>query len=444
MTDHKSSDISRRKFLITTGAAVGGTAVMSGAAPFVRAASAPLQVPVGMVEPFSGSAAEFGPFYEEAAKLAIKHVNKAAEKVLGGPIITELKVSDSNTLPTPGIDAAKRLIEVDGVPAIICGWSSGVTVAVATSATLPAGVLQVGNGTTSPLVTVLPEDRDRDLLFRTTASDALQGVVAAQMATGEIVEDLKYKTASTVYINNPYGQGLSNAFSQAFQEMGGEVHAQVPHPEEVQSTYKSQLAIALKDDPDLLMVPSYPSHTSVILKESRDVFEFTTWQLTDGNKSEDVLSAVGADTLNRTYGTAPGVDDQSPAFKAFDENFEKDDRPPFTESAYDAAAVIGLALAKAIVKGDITDADEVTGSVIRDQLREIANPPGEETFGGDQSGITEAMERIASGEDMNYTGPSGPTDFDEHGDVVTPYDIWKVEDGEFKSVRLWPADKIKM
>src|SRR5699024_3493110 len=166
--------------------------------------------------------------------------------------------------------------------ALLCAWSSGVTVAVATSATLPAQILQVGYGTTSPLVSVLPEDEKRDLLFRTSPSDLLQGKVAAQLATGQIIKDRKYKTAATVYVNNPYGQGLSNSFAKAFEAMGGKILAQVPHPEKVQPTYKSELSAALKDDPELLFSPDYPSHTAVVLKESRDIFDFTTWQLTDG------------------------------------------------------------------------------------------------------------------------------------------------------------------
>lgn len=446
MTDQKSNSISRRQFVLSA-AAAGGTIALSSSLPFrIAYATAPPKVNIGQIAPLSGSAAEFGPFYKDAAQLGIDQINKAAQEVLGGPIVKQLITADDNTLPTPGIAAAKKLIQADGVPAIIGGWSSGVTVAVATSAALPAGVLQIDNGATSPLITVLPEDRKRDLLFRTTASDALQGVVAAQLASGEIIDTNKYKTASTIYINNPYGQGLSNAFSRSFQERGGKIFAQVPHPEKVQPTYKSQLASALKGDPDLLFIPDYPSHTSVILKESRDVFDFTTWQLTDGNKSEKVLDAVGADALDGTWGTAPGADTSRTAYQGFEKNYkEQFDRkriPPFTAPAYDGAVVIGLALAQAIVKGDITDAGEITGSVIRDQLRSVSNGPGQKVDVGSQAGVTQAMQLIEAGKDINVSGAAGPDDFDKNGDVVTPYDIWQVKGSKLESVQLWAADKI--
>jgi ABC-type branched-subunit amino acid transport system substrate-binding protein len=446
MTDRNSKPVSRRKFLVSIGAA-GGAAVLGSAVPFRRAyAAAPPAVNVGQIAPFTGSAAEFGPFYKDAAQLGVNQVNKAAQEVLGGPIIKQLITVDTNTLPTPGIAAARKLVEADGVVAIVGGWSSGVTVAVATSVALPAGVLQIDNGATSPLISVLPADQKADLLFRTTASDALQGVVAAQLATGEIIKDYKFKTASSIYINNPYGQGLSNAFAKSFEKRGGKILAQVPHPEEVQATYKAELATALKGKPELLFLPSYPSHSAVILKESRDIFNFTKWQLTDGNKSDDVLKAVGAQTLNGTLGTAPGEDVDAPAYKGFKQNyadqFHRTRIPPFTAPAYDAAVLIGLALAQAIVKGHITDANAITGSVIRAQLRSVANPGGEEVIGGTQEGVTKALQLIKAGKDINFTGAAGPDDFDKNGDVITPYDIWNIKDGKIASVELWPAKKI--
>lgn len=443
MSDQDSTSISRRRFLLGVGAAAGSTAVLGSTFPFRRAyAAAPPQASVGMIAPFTGSAGEFGVFYQDAAQLAFDQVNKAAQEVLGGPVIRKLYAADSNTLPTPAIAAAKKLIDANGVSAILCGWSSGVTVAVATSATLPSQVLQVGYGTTSPLVSVLPEDEKRDLLFRTTPSDLLQGKVAAQLARGQILKDRKYKTASTIFVNNPYGQGLSDAFARAFEKMGGKILQKVPHPEKVQPTYKSELSTALRGDPELLFVPDYPSHTAVILKESRDIFDFTTWQLTDGNKSTEVLSAVGAESLEGTYGTTPGVDESTTAYKAFKKNYHHDRIPPFTANTYDAAALLGLAVAQAIVKGNLTDASQVTGSVIRDQLRPVANPPGEEVIIGSQDGITKAMQLIKEGKDVNITGAAGPNDFDKRGDVVTPYEIWEVKGGKLETVEIWPASKI--
>ena len=445
MSDQRLKDVGRRRFIVTVGA-MGGVATMGAVLPRpVLGQGAPLSVPIGQIVPFTGSAAEYGNFYRDAAQLAVDQVNAAATEVFGGPIISRLITEDSNTLPTPAIDAARKLVEADGVPAVIAEWSSGVTVAVATSVTIPAGVLQVANGATSPLISVLPEDAEAGLLFRTSPSDALQGVVAAQLAAGELIDGYKFSKVSTIYINNPYGQGLSNAFAAAFKARGGTVLAEVAHPEEVQPTYRSQLQAALQGEPDLLFLPTYPAHTAAIVKESRDIFSFTSWQFTDANRSNEVQFAVGAADLAGKLGTVPSADPESESYKSFaaayTAAFNHDRIPPFTETTYDAAMVIALALAKAVADGAV-DASEISGRVLADNLRPIANPEGQQVVGGSQEAITEALKLLKDGQDIAYVGAGGTVDFDENGDVKTPIAIWKFTEDGTETVEIIPAEEI--
>ena len=437
----ETTSVSRRRFLQTT--ALAGGALALGSTASKRVFAAPPTITVGQIAPMTGSAAEFGPFYRDAAHLAIDHINQAAQQVFGGPIISSIFTEDTNTLPTPAIESARKLVNANNVSAIIGAWSSGVTVATATSVSLPNGVLQISNGSTSPLISVLPADEEKDLLFRTTAPDTLQGVVDAQLAAGEIMPDYKHKTAATIFVNNPYGQGLSNAFAKSFQERGGTIQAQVPHPEEVQPTYKSQLAVALKDDPDLLFCASYPGHTATFLQESRDTFDYTNWLFVDGNKSSKVVEAVGADTLAGKLGTAPGTDESLPAYQnfesAFSEQYGHQRVPPFTTSAYDAGIVIGLAAARAIAQGE----SELTGDVLNQHLRPVSNPPGGEIVGADMQSLAEGMQLIKDGNDVDYAGASGGCNFDDNGDVKVPIEIWRfTQGGEIETVQLQSADEI--
>lgn len=436
----------RRQFLRTMGAA-GGTLMLGGVLPASRALAADVPaINLGQLVAMTGSAAEFGPYYRDAVKLAIDQINTAAQQVFGGPIIANQVTADSATLPTTGVEAARQMINTQHTPAVICCWSSGVTVAVATSATLPSRVLQIGNGTTSPLVTVLPEDSELDLLFRTSPSDLMQGIVAAQFANGEILPDVKYKKVSTIYINNPYGQGLSNAFAAAFKKRGGTVLAEVAHPEEVQPTYKSIVAQAMKGEPDMLFLPSYPAHTIAICKESRDTFNFTNWQFTDGNSSVDIIKEVGASDMEGRYGTAPGEDTSTESYKgfaaSFKEGFGHDSFPPFTTTTYDAAMAAGLAMAAVVAKGQITDASKITGEVLRDELRAVSNPSGDMIDGGTQERVTAMVQALKDGKDINYNGVGGPVDFDEFGDVITPVNIWQYQGNELKTIQMVRAADI--
>jgi hypothetical protein len=65
------------------------------------------------------------------------------------------------------------------------------------------------------------------------------------------------------------------------------------------------------------MAVSYPGHTAGFIKESRDIFGYTSWQFVDGNKSTEVLNTVGGETLAGKLGTSPAADPEAPAYQSF-------------------------------------------------------------------------------------------------------------------------------
>jgi len=411
---------------VALGALLGAVGAVGVAQPTV--------VPIGALLDFTGPLGEFGAAHRDAAELAQTHINAAATEVFGGPII-QLVFEDAATSAALGIDRARKLVDVDGVPAIVGALASGVTVAVAEAVTAPAGVLQISQSSTSPLLSILEDD---DFLFRTIGSDAAQGVVAAQLARGEIFPEYVFDRAATIYLNNPYGQGLNDAFVRAFEGRGGTVTAQVPHPDEPQPTYAGLLEQVFAGDPEVVMVMSYPAQATVFLTEARDLFGFTNFQYVDGSKSEDIIEAMGADAVEGRLGTAPGADPSWGGFQAFVDAFEDvyGQRPPlpFMDSIYDAVAVIGLTVAKALVDGV-----EVSGAVLRDNLRLVANPPGEVVGVND---FENAFRLLQGGASIAYTGAASDVVFDEVGDVITPVEIWRYAGGTIESLMILTADEI--
>lgn len=390
---------------------------------------------VGTLMSYTGALAEYGPAINNGAVLAADQINAAATAVFGGPIM-EIVTEDSATNPSIGVDRARKLVNTDGVVAIVGALSSGVSVAVAESVTIPGQIIQISPASTSPLIAMLPDAED--FIYRTVSSDALQGVVLAQLARGEIVDGLDYDRAAVIYVNNPYGQGLAEAFAAAFTARGGTVTASVGHPEEPQPTYASILDQLLAGDPQVVIAASYPGNATVFMQEARDLYGFTNWMLTDGTKSLDIVTAMGADSVEGLYGTAPGADPAWEGYVRFSDAYEGSfgERPPlpYIDTAYDATAVIGLAIAKAIVDGV-----EINSANIRDRLREVANPDGEIVGVGD---FEEAMRLLQIGSAINYTGAAGEVDFDDLGDVVTPVEVWRLVGGDIVSVQIRTADEI--
>ena len=376
------------------------------------------EVKVGTLLSHTGPLKEFGPNLKNGCELAAKQMAAAGFKI-------KLIHEDSETSAIPAINAAKKLVEVDKVIAIVGALASGVTIPVAESVTIPKGVIQISPASTSPLITVLPADKGKDFLFRTCPSDALQGVVAGKLAAS------LYKTASILYVNNPYGQGLAEQFKRSFEKRGGKVLAMVPHDEKAAESYTAELKKALAGKPDVLCAFSYPEHAKVYLKEAIEFFKFRSFLFCDGTKSFDIVKAVGAENVEGQMGTAPGAA-KGASYDIFVADYKEEygvlPPLPFITNAYDATAVIGLAAYAAKVKGL-----PITSKNVRDQLRFVANPPGEVIKPGE---FKKAFELLKEGKDINYEGAAGSVDFDENGDVITPIEIWKYKKGNIVTVRL--------
>jgi branched-chain amino acid transport system substrate-binding protein len=383
-----------------------GTPAGTAAPRVTPSAEGPLKI--GLLLAYTGDLSDFGPAHENAAKLAVKEINDAGG-VLGKPI--EVVTGDTGTDPSQGVSEATRLVNVEGVSAILGALASGVTLPVAESVTGPDHVLQISEASTSPALT---DANDNDYLFRTTISDAAQGVVLAQLA-----EQQGLKSVCTMYINNAYGQGLSEIFAQNFEKAGGTVTAQVPHESE-QATYASELGQCTAGSPEALAAIAYPESAGVFLREAVESGDVGTFLFVDGTKSVDMFDTLGWDNFDGMVGTAPSSLDVA-AGTAFEDAYtaEYGSTPPlpFMREIYDAVYLVALAAEKA----GSTDPTE-----IRDALREIANPPGEMVSPGSDGWAT-AVNLIGDNQDINYEGASGPVDLDGNGDVlIGAIETWHV------------------
>jgi ABC-type branched-subunit amino acid transport system substrate-binding protein len=377
------------------------------------------EIKVGTLLSHTGPLKEFGPNIQNGAVLAAKQMAAAGFEI-------EMIHEDSETSAIPATNAAKKLVEVDKVVAIIGALASGVTVPVAESVTIPNNVIMISPASTSPLITVLPTDQCKDFLFRTCPSDSLQGVIAGSLAASY------NKKAAVLYVNNPYGQGLAEEFKKSFEKRGGKVLAMVPHDEKAAESYNAELKKALAENPDRLAAFSYPEHAKIYLKEALEFFKYNHFLFCDGTKSEDIAKALGARAVANQMGTAPGTAGGDP-FVMFSADYKAEYGKlpplPFITNAYDGTAVVGLAAFTAKTKGL-----PLTAANIRDNLRVVANPPGEVIKPGE---FKKAFDLIKQGKAVNYEGAAGAVDFDKNGDVITPIEVWKYNPkGEIVTVRV--------
>jgi ABC-type branched-subunit amino acid transport system substrate-binding protein len=357
----------------------------------------------GILLPTTGDLASVGKPIRDGATLVGKQLQDAD---MGG-LSVEYQEEDTQTSPQAGISAANSLVNA-GIPGVCGPASSGVNIQVSKQVFIPNEVVGCSPSSTAPSVTDLD---DNGFVFRTAPSDALQGKVMAQVAS----ENLDASAASTMFVNNDYGQLLSESFVSAFEDGGGTVQNQVSFEKE-QSSYTTKLQTALSGGPDLLVVIGYPASGVQIFKDFYADFDASKYDvlLTDGLKDPQMQKQVGNPMENVT-GTAPAP--VGPAADAFAQMYKEEyDREPgvFNAHAYDSSAVLVLANARA---------GENSGPAVRDAMASVANPEGMEVTA---SNLAEGVTAAARGEDVIYEGASSPVDFDDNGDMAAvAYDVWK-------------------
>lgn len=359
------------------------------------------EIKVGILLPETGDLGPLGQPMIQAGELAIKQVQDADI-----PQTVDYTVQDTQTQQSAGISGANSLVNA-GYPAVVGPASSGINIPVSKQVYIPNEVVGISPSSTAPSVTDLDDD---DFIFRTAPSDLLQGQVLGQIAADEQGHD----SAATMYVNNDYGQGLSDSFVNAFEEKGGTIQQTVSFEKE-QASYTSRLERALGDDPGVLVVIGYPESGVQLFKDyysdydaDRDIL------VTDGLKSNDLPDKVGEDMTN-VGGSSPLA--SGPAREAYSSAFQDEygtEPGVFTSHTYDATAVVMLANAAA---------GENSGAAVRDEMRNVANPEGT-TVGPDN--LAEGIEMAANGEEIKYEGASSAVDFDENGDMeAVTYEFFK-------------------
>ncbi|MFB6269478.1 MAG: ABC transporter substrate-binding protein, partial [Halobacterium sp.] len=242
---------------------------------------------------------------------------------------------------------------------------------------------------------------DNGLIWRTPPTDALQGKVLAQVAT----ERLGASTAATMYVNNSYGQLLSESFASAFRNVDGQVNQQVSFKKGA-SSYTSRISQALNDNPDVIVVIGYPESGIQLFRDFYSDFDTDVPILvTDGLRSSSLPADVG-NPLDNVTGTAPLA--AGPGRDYFDQQFQSEfgEEPGvFTAQAFDATAVCLLANARA---------GENSGAAIAQEMQAVANPGGEEVT---PSTLADGLAMAAEGTEIQYKGASSAVDFDSNGDL---------------------------
>lgn len=404
----------KRNALIAS-AAVAATAMVTSVLP---ANAAGVDIRIGTVQPMSGAGfAAYGTGLANAAAFGVKTVSDAmaASGVAGTCklVSSEDSVSDA---PAVAIEGATKLVKSDKVNFIVGSLTSGASLGIAQSVTIPAGVITIASAASSPALTTVA---DNDTLFRTYPSDLLQA-----QALVKAISAAYSKTAWVTVgaINNSFGTGLATAFKKAWMANGGHIGGTVLWNAGAAS-YDSEAAALVKTKRDAFVFIDYPDSFAKLapaLTRTKKWDPKTTF-MTEAFNDDSAVKTVGAQYMEGIRGTSAKTNGTDAAAwgTAFKAAYPKNPGTFVDGSGFDAAVLACLAgisagstNAKALAKG----------------LRNVGGVNGGTAYSWNQ--LKDAVKDAAAGKAITYNGVWGYTKFDKAGDPMGgAFEVWAIKGG---------------
>ena len=372
---------------------------------------------IGAVLPTS---VDWGRPIAETAQFAVDQVN-AAGGAAGCQI--EMVLRDTQVDPKVGVDAAKALVDLEGVSVLLGAVSSGVSMPILTSVTVPSGVLQMSCCSSSTAFTGLAEEgKTNGLWFRTFATTGVQSAVGAKVAA-----DKGYKTVAVLYKNDDWGQDMARLIAADFAAVGVEVTSSVA-VNDGQPSYRAEVTEALASQPEALYLALYPAEGTAAVREWISLGGTQNMILANSLKSDEFRDNVGMQYLGSALGTdtASPRSDSADAFRAaYMERFDSEPNGPGLANSYDAAMIALLAMEAA--------GKDASGAEVAAAVAKVTDPNGTPVT-ADTAGFAAAKEVLAGGGTVMFQGATGNVRFDGNGDVSAPAVVWSFSESGTEEV----------
>lgn len=361
---------------------------------------------VGLLLPFTGSASATASNLERATLYAADRINDG-----GGINGTKVRVisRDTHSDVNRGVAAARQLAS-EGVVAVIGPESAEIAEQIR-PVLADEGVLFL-----SPLVGAAAEpSRVCDTpWFRLAPSAKSLGEALAKQATSQQVQRV-----AVLYSSSPYDRALGAAAAARFATLGGKVALQLELNPTAQS-YSTVISAAIDAKATDVILAASPRAAAILVNEFDALSEQQPhWFLSPLLKTELLVQNVAPQALEGALGVAPKIYDHGDAFPtAFSQRWMGDSPLEGAYFYYDAMALLAVALAK----------DDPADPNLSRAMLDAAGPPGE---GVRWDELEVGLKRLADGDDLYYTGLTGPLSLERCGSRSTgATENWTVEQGE--------------
>ena len=332
-------------------------------------------IKIGGIGPLSGPNSTYGISVKEGADLLAEEIN-AAGGINGKKV--EFIFEDDQSDNTVAASAFNKLVDKDGVCAILGGVTSGTTLAIAPNSTNKKIPMITPTGTEPTITNV-----GGDFMFRGCFVDSFQGEILAKYTK----EKLGKTTAAVLYnSSSDYSKGIANAYKETLEKNGGQVLEFLSYGSDKETDFKAQLTKIKSANPDVIILPDYYNVVGLIAKQAREMGITSQFLGGDGWESEELTKIGGTAVDGAIYINHYYAEDTDENVKNFVDSYTKKyNKTPdcFAALSYDTAKI----LVKAIEKANSTD-----GTAIRDALAgmEINSVTGNIKFNEERSAVKSA------------------------------------------------------
>ncbi len=391
-----------------------------------QALAADCTTKIGVVLPTS---VDWGRPIAQATQFAVDLVNEA-----GGVSDCNIEVvlRDSQNDPKVGVDAARSLVDLEKVKVLLGAVSSGVSMPILTSVTLPSNVMQMSCCSSSTAFTKLSEEgKTKGLWFRTFATSEVQATAASIL-----IKEKGYKNVAVFYKNDDWGQDMGRLVAGNLKKLGVNVTTSIAI-NDGQASYQAEVTKGIGGKPEAIYLALYPKEGISIVRNWISLGGTRKMVMANSLKSEEFRDKVGFKYLAEAIGTdtsSPRVDSASKFVEIYKERLGSEPNGPGQPNAFDATMITLLAMQAAG-----KDAD---GPAIANEVARVTDPKGT-PITADSTGFTKAISIFNNGGSVMYQGATGNVQFDKNGDVFAPAVSWIFTDSGIKEERYMSLDEIK-
>ena len=268
---------------IRTAAVLAGLALAATVPTLVAADT----IKIGVNQPLTGAVAASGNYVTNGARIAADELN-AQGGVLGQQV--ELVIEDNKSNPTEAVAAAEKLIVRDEVPVMMGAWSSTFTLAVMPKL-MEYGVPMLVETSSSEKITTA----GNPWVFRISPTSEMEA-----KAFAEQVDKFGIEKADFLVVNNDWGLGAAERFSEMLEEQGvavGDVETMDPAAQDM----SAQLSKLKASDADTLFVTTGVEQLTLVLRQARDLGVDTRIITTGGSQAPDQLIEQAGSAADGSY-----------------------------------------------------------------------------------------------------------------------------------------------